>query len=366
MKTRTMRSIMKIDSIEYWLKKFELKEPYTIAYETVAHCENVFLKINSADGYYGWGCACPDPYITGESGSQIIEKLKNVAVHKLEHREIYELPIILEELRIELGASRSTIALVDMALHDLICRKFDLPLYKYLGVFRKSIPTSITLGIRSMEETLDKARGFLGQGFFILKLKGGLDLDEDLLKIRYLRERLGFNFTLRFDANQGYSVEEAILFVEKAENYKVEILEQPCDKDSFEDLRRITANTKTPIMADESLFNLTDAFNLASRDVSDMINIKLMKVGGILEANHINSVGKSAGLEAMVGCLDESALGISAGLHFALSKKNVHYADLDGHLDLVDDPFSSIIRLEKGILYPTDSPGLGEINLKKL
>lgn len=357
---------MKIEGIEFWLKKFELKEPYKIAYETVSQCENVFLKIISEDGHFGWGCACPDPYITGESGEQIIEKLISVARNKLENREIYELPLIIDELRTEIGVSRSTIALIDMALHDLISRKFNIPLYKYLGVFRKSIPTSITLGICSLEKTLEKARDYLQEGFFILKLKGGLDLDDDLLKIKYLREKLGYGFTLRFDANQGYTAEQAISFVERSEIFKVDIFEQPCDKDNFEDLRRITAHTLTPIMADESLFNLADAFHLASNDVTDMINIKLMKVGGILEASHINSVGKSAGLETMVGCLDESALGISAGLHFALSKKNIHYADLDGHLDLLDDPFASIINLKKGILYPTDSPGLGVVNINKL
>jgi L-alanine-DL-glutamate epimerase-like enolase superfamily enzyme len=336
-----------------------LREPYTIAYETIDSTVNIFLTIHTDNGIRGHGCAAPDLEVTGETPTSVITLFHEKVEPLLKGENPYQVAFHMQRIREERLHSPSLWAMVDMALYDLLAKRAGLSLYQILGGYRRSIPTSITIGILSVEETLERAKAFIQQGFFILKIKGGASLDVDVERLFKLREHFGEDIILRFDANQGYSVDQAVSFVEKTRDCKLEILEQPTPKNEWKDLGRVTDETHLPVMADESLLSLKDAFRIAQNGLADMINIKLMKVGGILSAMHINSVAKAAGMEAMVGCMDESALGIAAGLHFALALPNVEYADLDGHLDLVGDPAVGCFTISKGVLYPRDIPGLG-------
>lgn len=336
-----------------------LVEPYTIAYETIDTAPNVFLKATADNGLTGWGCAAPDLEVTGETAEMVVRAYNDTIEPFLRGQDPFRYALVLHELRNLIPNARSALAMVDMVLYDLMAQQAGEPLYKLLGGYRSSMPTSITVGIMPVRETVQRAEAFMGKGFRILKLKGGAVLEEDVEKVMLVREKVGKEIEIRFDANQGYSVKDALEFIRRTEQARVELLEQPTDRHNEALLKEVAANVSIPIMADESLMSLKDVFHLTSRGCIDMINIKLMKVGGIMEGLHINSVAKSDNVEAMVGCMDESALGIAAGLHFALSRPNIHYADLDGHLDLIDDPFVGMVRLEEGVLYPMEGPGLG-------
>ncbi|MBT8283677.1 MAG: dipeptide epimerase, partial [Muriicola sp.] len=335
-----------------------LSVPYTIAYETVSHTSNFILKLETDSSLVGYGCAAPDLEVTGESSERVEESIQQHVLPLLKGNSPLMYNRIIEDLKQLCPDNSSVLAMVDMALLDLMSKKADMPLYQFLGGYRKSIATSITIGIMGLQETMGLAKEFTAKGFNILKIKGGINLEEDIDKMISLREKYP-GIVLRFDGNQGYTVEQSIAFVKGTEKVGIQIFEQPTKTKGDHQLGAVTHAVGIPVMADESLKTLDDAFRLAQKEQIDMINIKLMKVGGVLEGMHINSVAKSAGLEAMVGCLDECALGISAGLHFALSRPNIHFADLDGHLDLLNDPFQGLFEIKEGVLYPSNNPGLG-------
>ena len=352
---------MKITGVECWQQRMEHLEPYTIAYETVSSCTNVFMKIITDSSHVGYGCAAPDIHVTKEDAKTVIAAFQQFIEPSLKGQDPFTYYRIIESLKPYMRQYPSALAMTDMALFDLVAKKAGVPLYKYLGGFRDSIPTSITIGILPLKDTVNKSVDFVKQGFKVLKIKGGSKVEEDIERMIKVREAVGKVVHLRFDANQGYSVEESVQFIQHTKEVGIELFEQPTDKKNDELLGKVSARVAVPVMADESLMTLKDVFRLAKNDLTDMINIKLMKVGGISEALQINSVAKAAGYESMVGCMDESELGIAAGLHLALSRPNIQYADLDGHLDLKNDPFAGIIMIKDGILYPGSSAGLGMI-----
>jgi L-alanine-DL-glutamate epimerase-like enolase superfamily enzyme len=350
---------MKITRIEAWPVTMRLTEPYTIAYETVEQVTNVFLRLETNGPITGYGCAAPDLEITGETPKDVLGAFEDVVAPAIKGSDPLRITMLLERLKRQLKAQPSALAAVDMALYDLLGKRSDLPLWRLLGGFRDRMKTSVTIGILPEKETIERAGEWVRGGFRCLKLKGGKDVESDIQRVIKVREAVGKGIELRFDANQGFSLEDTLKFVQETQKVGLELIEQPTPREEPDLLSRITQRVPIPVMADESLMTLRDAFRIARRGLADMVNVKMMKVGGVSEALQIDGVARSAGLEVMVGCMDEAALAIAAGLHFALARPNVAYADLDGHLDLLGDPSDGAVICRKGVLFPTHRAGLG-------
>jgi L-alanine-DL-glutamate epimerase-like enolase superfamily enzyme len=350
---------VKIVRVEAWPVTMQLGEPYAAAYDVLEATTNVFLRIVTDRRILGCGCAAPDQQATGETVEGVLNALQTVVEPILKGSDPLRTALLLERLRAALEAEPSAMAAVDMALFDILGKKCDLPVWKLLGGFRDSIRTSVTIGILPEDQTVQRAEYWVGQGFQALKIKGGLEVERDVVRVRKVREAVGGSIALRFDANQGFTAEQALWFIDQTRDTCLEILEQPTFQARPDLLGRVASRGSVPIMADESVTTLRDAFRLAREELVDMLNVKLMKVGGIAEGLRICAVARAAKMDVMVGCMDESALGIAAGLHFALADPNVAFADLDGHLGLQDDPAAGAVRLHAGTLFPNDQAGLG-------
>lgn len=343
---------MRITRVDVWAVKLRLAEPYTVAYESIDEAVNIFVRIETNKKLIGLGSVNPDASVCGETPESVLAALKGPARDALVNADPRFITRLRERIKRPLSAAPGARAGIDMALYDLLGRIAGIPVYQLLGAYRDRIATSITIGILNETETVKRAQDFVAQGFRALKLKGGLDVEGDIVRVLAVRAAVGGKIALRFDANQGYDVEKSLHFIDAIRAAKVELVEQPTPRHALDDLARITAQAPLPIMADESLMGLRDAFRIARHGLADMINVKLMKCGGIGPAMEIASVARAARLDVMVGCMDESALGIAAALHFALAHPAVKYADLDGHIDLLDDPAAGAVTLTKGMLSP--------------
>jgi len=346
--------------METWLVSMALEEPYSVAYESYEVAENVFVRIETEDGSAGCGCAAPDEHVTGETPGSVLEILQETAAPAIEGLDVDRPFLLLDELKKVLQDSPSALAAIDMAVYDILAKADGQPLWNLLGGRRERIKTSMTIGILPEKETVERACHWKGHGLSCLKIKGGKNVEADIVRVLKVRQAVGEGISLRFDANQGYTVAESIRFAKATESAALEFIEQPTPGNQPDLLGEVTRQVAVPVMADESLVTMEDALYLAKGNLVGLFNLKLMKVGGIAQASQIDGVAGTIGnIKTMVGCMDEAALAIAAGLAFALASPNVVYADLDGHIGLKGDPSEGAVLLRDGFLYPSPRPGLG-------
>ncbi len=350
---------MQITNVQVVPVEMNLRVPHRAAYHTAASIERVttvFVQIETRQGQVAWGCAAFDPLLSGETLENVLD-----ACHACADRARDLNPLntayALSELAKLTPDNPSVQCAFDMAFHDLLGLAAGLPLHRLMGGYRQRIQTSITLNVGTVQETVKQAQDRARQGFRILKIKGGLDPQEDVRRVRAVDDALP-HLTLRLDADQGYNVQQA-LDVARALQDKLEMLEQPTPAQDLAALRRVTEHSPLPILADESVMGPPSALQVATHKAADGLSVKLATCGGLNCARQIDAIARAAHLTTMVGCINEPALLIAAGLAFALSSPSVRYGDLDGHFDLVNDPTVPGFIFEEGWLIATDVPGLG-------
>jgi L-alanine-DL-glutamate epimerase-like enolase superfamily enzyme len=351
---------MKIIRAEASRLEIPIKAPFTIAFHTTYHADLVLLRLFTDGPHMGIGVAAPFEGVTGETLEDCATTLATDIPAWIQGRTFEHPSELCREAATQFAKTPGARAALDMALYDLWGKQLDKPLVELLGRVHGPMPTSMTMGIRTMEESLEEARDFLGMGYSILKVKGGSDLEHDIELLTKLREEHGDHIGLRSDLNQGYSKESLTDFIDRTKALNLEMIEQPFPVDNIDDHLDFPEDVRAKLAADENAHDEHDAFKLAMEPQPvKIVNIKMMKCGGIYSAARMATIADVAGQTLMWGCMIESAVGLAAALHVALASPNTRFLDLDGSYDLVEDVVDGGIRIENGMVHTLDRPGLG-------
>jgi L-alanine-DL-glutamate epimerase-like enolase superfamily enzyme len=316
----------------------------------------IFVRLETSRGQSAWGCTVAQADLTGEKPEDVLRGCRECASLAPDLNPI-NLEYSLTELATRTKASAGVLCAFDLAFHDLLSLTAGLPLYRILGGYRNRIQTSATIPVASVEESVDMAHRRASQGFRMLKIKGGLSPEEDVRRVHAIASALPHHI-LRLDADGGYTVQQAI-DVANAVGHQIEMLEQPTPADGIANLQAVKKHSPVPVLADQSQRGPASALELAATHSVDGLSIKLVTCGGLRCARQVDAVARAAHLATMVSCFIEPALLIAADLSLALSSPNVRYGDLDGHLDLINDPSQAGFRLEAGWLIAPEVVGIG-------
>lgn len=348
---------MQISHVEVTPLELKLQQSVRMANLTkIDRVSVIFIRIETLKGRNAWGCAVAHPDLTGENVANAL-RICRAGADLVPDLHPTNLEYSLGELEPIIKDSLAARCAFDLAFHDLLGLAAGMPLYRLLGGYRNRIQTSATVPVSPVQESVEWAKARVAHGFRMLKIKGGLDPEEDVQRVRAISKSLP-GIILRLDADGGYTIQQA-LDVARALVGKLEMIEQPTPFADLDAMHQVTSHSPVPILADQSVTDPESALNLAANRSANGVSVKIASCGGLRCAHQLDAIARAARMVMMVSCVIEPALLIAAGLSFALSSPNVRYADLDGHLDLLDDPTIPGFRLEDGWLVATDAPGLG-------
>jgi L-alanine-DL-glutamate epimerase-like enolase superfamily enzyme len=296
------------------------------------------------------GEASPDPFF--KETSESLEADVRGAIG-LVPQDAADLASLKQKLDLRFPHGGAAACALDILAHDRAAQAAGVPLRAFLGLAgREAPPTSFTIGIAEPALMADRAAATAAKGFGVLKVKLGHGDDVEILS--RIRER--FAGTIRVDPNAAWTPAEAPARIERIARFDIEFVEQPTPTDDIEGLRYVRERSALPIVADEAAVRLPDVDRLAG--ACDGINVKLQKCGGIAEARAMIARAHDLGMKVMLGCrAAETSVAIAAAAHLAPS---VEWADLDGNLLIVDDPFRAVGVVDGRFVF-SDRPGLGVV-----
>ena len=351
---------MKITRISLYKLAIPLKEPFITSLGVDTDALNVLVKIETDAGITGFGECRPYMPINGESQETCYIVGQYFAKVLLGKNPLY-INDAIQLMDSVIYLNNSIKSAFDMALFDIAAQEANQPLWKFLGGdANKEIITDYTVSIGEPAKMAADAKWIVAQGFPAIKVKLGQHGPTDIERIRAIRTAVGNEIPIRIDANQGWSIAEAITTLQALAAFDIQHCEEPISRHLYTELPRVKKESPIPIMADESCGDPHDAARLIAIYACDYFNIKIGKAGGLLNAKKIVELADKANIKMQVGAMIESRLAMTAFAHFACCSPNIVHFDFDTALMFREDPVEGgICYGKKGQIHLPDLPGLG-------
>ena len=340
-----------------------LHTPFVTALRRTTTTDTVVVRVTDTDGATGWGEAPQVWQVTGESLAGATACVEQMLAPVVVDRDVDDWDEVLAGVQRAVARNFGAKAAVDAAVRDLVARRSGLTLTAFLAThapapsargglaaFPADLGTDVTLSAGSVDDLALAAVQRVGDGFTTLKMKVGTDATTDVARVRAVREAVGAEATIRLDANQGWTPDEAISVIRALEraDLGVELVEQPVRGEDVEGLARVRAGVGLPVMADEALYSLVDLDRIIRLRAADLVNVKLAKCGSLGIAIEQLRRATDAGLGTMVGSMMETAIGVGAVAAVAAAHPTSVVDDLDAAWWAAESPVSG------GVTYRGD------------
>ena len=354
---------MIISAVEIVPVRLPLREPFVVAYASYPDTRSVLVRIRDEDGNEGWGEATPDPNVTGETWGGVAETLRRDLAPVLIGRDARHREAALHALDARVEGAPAAKAALDIALHDLAARALGIPLWQLLGGrARESLTISRVISMGEPADMAEAGKRHVVAGFRTVKVKVG-DPDNphlDAERVAAVRAAVGPEIAIKVDVNQGWrSPGVAIAAIRAMAASQPVYIEQPVLWWDMEGLAEVRRQTGATVMIDEGCHGPRDLLRAVALRAADLVNIKLMKAGGILNAMKLNAIAEAAGITAQIGTMVESSIASAAGLHAAIAMANVKTVEMGGPLMLAEDVGDAADWYRRDTVTVPELPGLG-------
>ena len=327
---------------------------------------HVIVQLRDDGGSVALGEASPLPSFTGETAASIDLQLREYFLPRLIGKSAFDLNLIDRELD-SLPGNTSAKAAIDIALFDLQGKLASVPTVDLLGGrVRNCVNVTYPIGIRPIHEAVAEAERAVQRGIRTLKLKIGRDPDVDVERVQAVRSAVGQSIRIRVDANAGYTAMTVLRLLDQLSSVDIEYVEQPVAPWDIKGMAAVRQGAGIPVMADESLHSVRDAMNLIEHEASDIFAIKLIKTGGLRQAQTIAQIADAYRVDIVVISPFETQIGAAAGLALALASPTATRAHELRVFDSQPDLADTDIRVQCGTIFPSGNSGLGVESIREL